>query len=507
MKRLAKLPGAERLLSIAASDLVWKIALGWFGVQSAWLALTVRYPQAFDEQFHFGLIKLHATQWWPFFSHEPPGAEQYGSVISDPSMLYHYVMSFPYRLIAAVTDSMTAQIICLRLMSVVMALVALYIFRKALALLPLSRWAANTLIVFVTLLPVFPMLAAHISYDNLALVASAALLYYTLRLIRSIGSSATEYWLLVPILLIGGYGSMVKYAYLPIFAAVVIFLVFTLWPQRMAALKGFWLWLRGLPRWALTSYGIALLIMIGMLGGVYGNNLVRYHNIIPRCDKVLSGEECSHYPPWQRDHISAQDKQPTSLSKDVQYVGTWYNQNIYETFFTIFSKYDDDGVTVLYFVSKPIPILYAAAQVMVAISGIVLLLRLRKIWSIPVLRLCLLVAGLYIAALFGQDMRGFLHSGNPVAIHGRYFLLIIVPLMACVFYGLGDIVRQWVKPARIRAQIQGALLIAITLLFTQGGGAATYIVRSNDDWYWLQSQPAQHANATIKGVLRDVTFE
>src|SRR4051812_32904691 len=80
-------------------------------LESLWIALTARYPQPFDEQVHFGLIQLHAQSWLPFFTNQPTGADAYGAVVRDPSYLYHYLMSFPYRLLAHATSSEAAQII------------------------------------------------------------------------------------------------------------------------------------------------------------------------------------------------------------------------------------------------------------------------------------------------------------------------------------------------------------------------------------------------------------
>ncbi|MGI0134888.1 MAG: hypothetical protein ACREBW_08030, partial [Candidatus Micrarchaeaceae archaeon] len=73
---------------------------------------------AFDENFHFGLIQLHADQWLPFFTHQPANADAYGAIARDPSYLYHFLMSIPYRLIRLITPNTTAQIIALRLINI-----------------------------------------------------------------------------------------------------------------------------------------------------------------------------------------------------------------------------------------------------------------------------------------------------------------------------------------------------------------------------------------------------
>src|SRR6185312_5810861 len=106
-----KVPLRRRILTIVSSPrFFWAIVL-LLAFQASWIALSARYPMAFDEDFHFGVIRIYAHHLSPFLSGQPPGADAYGAVAHDPSYLYHYLMSFPYRLISLFTDNQTAQVI------------------------------------------------------------------------------------------------------------------------------------------------------------------------------------------------------------------------------------------------------------------------------------------------------------------------------------------------------------------------------------------------------------
>src|SRR5260221_1580992 len=85
--------GAAAITRVLDSERCFHIILGTFIVQALWFAFSDRYPMAFDESFHFGLIQLHAGQWLPFFTHTPAHSEVYGAVARDPSYLYHYLLS------------------------------------------------------------------------------------------------------------------------------------------------------------------------------------------------------------------------------------------------------------------------------------------------------------------------------------------------------------------------------------------------------------------------------
>src|ERR1700721_3858493 len=94
---------ANRILKPIRSKGFYRFVIVFFVFEAAWIALTAAYPQAFDEQFHFGLIKIYSHYLLPFLSKQPAGANQFGAVARDPSYLYHYSMSFPYRLIELIT--------------------------------------------------------------------------------------------------------------------------------------------------------------------------------------------------------------------------------------------------------------------------------------------------------------------------------------------------------------------------------------------------------------------
>src|SRR4051812_29328265 len=93
---------------LSRKSFFWAI-LALFVLQSAWIALSGRYPMAFDEDFHLGIIRLFAHHASPFWSTQPAGADAFGAVARDPSYLYQWLMSFPYRLISAITGDQTIQ--------------------------------------------------------------------------------------------------------------------------------------------------------------------------------------------------------------------------------------------------------------------------------------------------------------------------------------------------------------------------------------------------------------
>src|ERR1700689_5557788 len=120
----------NRVNVILGSKWFFWIILVVFILSAAWIALSAVYPQAFDENFHFGLIQTYSHYWLPFLSSQPPHANAYGAVARDPSYLYHYLMSFPYRLIALFIHGQTGQVIALRFINIGFFSAGLILFRR-----------------------------------------------------------------------------------------------------------------------------------------------------------------------------------------------------------------------------------------------------------------------------------------------------------------------------------------------------------------------------------------
>jgi hypothetical protein len=88
---------------------------------------------------------------------------------------------------------------------------------------------------------------------------------------------------------------------------------------------------------------------------------------------------------------------------------------------------------------------------------------------------------LYLVALFAEDFEQYLDTGQPVAINGRYLLPVLFPVAILMGRGLQLALAHrpvWIKPA---------LVVFAVVLFLQGGGVMTFILRSDASWDWHNS--------------------
>jgi hypothetical protein len=465
----------------------------WFVINAAWIALSGLFSMAFDENTHISVIRLYAQHVSPFWSQTPPGIATYGAVTRDPSYLYQYILSFPYRLLERVFHSEMSQILALRFSSIIFFAIGLVLFRKVLLQSRASRALVNTVMALLVLTPLTPFLAAQINYDNLLFPLVALALLLTIKFTRTLKDNQqidlkTFFWLGTVCLL----ASLVKYAFLPIFLAIGIWLLIHLYRFYKARNRvGF------IKESRRSFYAIGLLARIGLILLViisavlfterYGVNVVRYHTPTPECDQVLTIGECMNNGPWRRNYLTYQDKiahklaDPPKHTDPIHYIASpWLKLMSYQLFFSL------NGEVSHFEIGEPLPVPQYMALVF-GIFGVLLIIRFQKqIRKNYELTLMVLVTAIYLSVLWLQNYADFLHVGIAVAIQARY-LMPVLPIIYLVFaLAYSEFLNK--KP-KIKAPLAALVLTALVL---EGGGAMTFIARSNPYWYW--------SNATVSRV-------
>jgi hypothetical protein len=491
---------AGNVTRLLGSRRFFYVVLVFFAMESLWIAVSSRYPMAFDEDFHLGIIKIYSHHWLPFLSAQPENAAQYGALQHDPSYLYHYLMSFPYRLLTVITHSETAQIIALRIINIALAVWGVVLFRKVLVRAAISAPLTNLVLALFVLIPIVPLVAGQINYDNLLMpiVAFTCLLAYDVYTALAQRRIALRELVLLAIVCL--LGSIVKYPYLPFVIAVGLFIAGTgLWHFRRH--------FKQLPKAIATGYAAiapkmrivlatALVISLGLFLQRYGTNVIKYHTPVPECDVVLSEAECTLYGPWGRNHamelMSNMNKAPRWGPLD--YTWYWLQALHYRSFFTVNGPQDS-------FRNYPPLPLPSGTAVLIVVSGLVaLLLYGRRIFAAqPFLILFVLMILVYCGVLWMDDFGQYMETGQPVAINGRYLLPIF--LLTGALFG-----RALSVALGRRAMFKAVAAIVVMAMFLQGGGLLSYILRSDELWYW-PNRTVVHMNNGARRVVAPFVVE
>ncbi len=484
---------ARTARSTLESNRFFYTSLTLFAIGVVWTALSSIYPMAFDEEFHYGLIKIYATSWLPYGIEHTSDMAQYGSATADASYLFHYLMSFPYRLFHSLALSDQTIIILLRLINISFVTSALVLFRKALLGAGIGKITTNLSMIFFMLIPVLSLLAAQINYDNLLLLIVAYALLLTITITRNIltnkGLPASATWMLLIMLL---YGMSVKYAFLPIVAGIGFWCIglifFTRQKFKTKLLTQLAQFTQSTKR--LSKPTKILLISTGVLGVFFAShyvvNYASYGSPIPSCEAVFDENACMAYGPWNRNRLYAiaKDTSFQALSLPSYIVVHWIPGMTERLTFAVAGKTND------FQTKSPLLVVLIVFVTLTIIGFICLIIRLffkrsTVTWfTWFTLLLCMVYAGVLVSQLYGD----YKNTAIPVAINGRY-LLLLLPLFGAVLIESIAIVAKRI-PSNIALLL---LLIVLLLLVFGGGGVGTYIIQSESHWCWPGFGQASHA--------------
>ena len=487
----------RRLVAAFDSPKFFRIILVLLIAQAAWIALSGRYPMAFDEDFHLGIIRLYAHHISPFWSGQPENADKFGAVARDPSYLYQYLMSFPYRLIAFLFHGQTTEVLILRGMNIGLFAGGLALYRRLLLKTGVSRRLVHFCLLIFVLVPIVPLLAAQINYDNLFLPLTALAFLMAVNFSGSLAKRKyMDVRLLTSLVVLCLLTSLVKYTFLPFFVVIFGFVLVRL-IQRYRSIKVIWqnllLGWRQLNRWTHIGLLIAVVVAAGLFAQRYAVNIVRYHVPVPDCSKVLTIEQCSEYGPWIRDYDLklanvGGPRSPRTFAADWFY-GMWLR-----TFFAV------DGPATNFQTRGPL-LLPGIEAIIFSITGALVAVvsapKLFRKFNRPALWLFVAAIIGYIGALWLDDYEAYVRTGQPVAINGRYLLPVLLPALLIVVAAADELLKN-----KLATKIMLATIVVACMAW--GGGALTYVLRSNDAWYW-PNPVVRTANHAVQKTLGPIT--
>jgi hypothetical protein len=178
----------------------------------------------------------------------------------------------------------------------------------------------------------------------------------------------------------------------------------------------------------------------------------------------------------------------------------WVHHTITELNFVISSNFTSDGVTVAYYGAPPLPTINVAAWGVLLMGTLLLIWQWRYFWRHKALLITAWIAFAYLAALFLQNLGDFVHTGQPVAIHGRYLIPVLPLLYALFAMAFSRSLAAWPR-------LKLAVLVVAGLLVLNGGGIVPFIIRSDANWFWPQSSLVKHVNYDLRQWLKPLVVE
>lgn len=495
---------ARRFTRIVDSKWFFGGTLIALAVQSIWLAITQRYPLPFDESFHFGIIQVYARQWNPILTHQPANPGEFGELVHDPSYLFHYLMSFPYRIIDFLFHNIVIDIGSLRIIDIALFIIGLVGFRKLLLRFGLSRTLTHSLLFIIMLVPVSSLLASQVNYDNLLFCVIPVFLWFTYNIIDDIKKRhALTYQNTMIMLCLGMLTSLIKYAFLPIFAIVVLYIL-VIWladKKRLTIIRGMKASFVRSTRKLQVWLALAFLVSFGLFMQRYGYNAVVYHAVQPDCAQVLTVKQCLLYGPWRRNYYLDQTAKAThsNLSAPARnplvYVRGWTHAMVFRLYFSVDQDFNEYA---------PMPLPFVTAFIFGYIG-----LALFVVYSVKIIKtyryawLFIVIISAYILSLLSLNYHEYLRFGTVVAVNGRYLFPILPLLLALFALGYREAIRQFGGSRAFMIKI--IIVIVIAVLSLDGGGTIGYLIHSMPKWY-LPNDPLTGFSLWLGSALSQVVL-
>lgn len=451
-----------------------------FIVESAWIALSFRFPMIYDEGTHLTFIRQYSDAWWPYTNDTP------GNMTTQIS-LFHYLLSFPYRVLEPVLGE-TSVIIFFRFICIALVALGLLVYARVLTKMNIPRSATNIALLVFVLLPIVPLVSATVNYDNLLFLITAL---YILVAVKILGSKKINAIHLMLLIIIGSIAALVKFSFLPVFAASVVFIVLRLsWLHRKRTLSQLKVSLAKIP--IKKKVFLSVLFIVSLTGtiGVYGVNLVAYQSLKPSCFEIRDRDECLKNGILKRGIVAKETVNERAVLPRTNFTySIWFDGMLKTTNWS-----GNHSTENKFKFAGPLPAMDLLIFVGVIIGVGALLFMWRSLpLGIPA-KFGVFMFVFLAGTIFYMNYKTYYTLHAAYAIQPRYLLSLLPIIIGMVVWATYALVLKWKPYAKL------AVLGLVLLLFTQGGGTITHILRSDSTWYWQDSRVID-ANQTAKSIL------
>ncbi len=255
----------------------------YFVIAASFLAVIIKFGVGPDEIYHHDFIKYYGANSADPFITSQTYAYYLGELTREPAYLYHYLLSFPYR----IADFLGINtVVFLRFINIFFGLLSLIVLNRLALTLKLGNYIRFASLLFIANIPMFLFLSSSINYDNLIIFLSVLSLLLLIQLSKSFNALR---FLLASLIMVAG--PLIKHSFLPISTAIFIFLVIILFKNRrdiygksLAIVK----------KRKITSILLAVLVIIstGLFLERYVQNYLQYSTYAPKCHKIIEIEKC-----------------------------------------------------------------------------------------------------------------------------------------------------------------------------------------------------------------------
>jgi len=492
----------------------WIVA--FFIAQSVWYSASVRYAIPPDESYHTKFIKYYSEQpllSGPIIADQGNGIYELGDIERMPSYLYHYLLSFPQRMLNNFDLTDDQNVFYLRLINILFSVLSLVMIKRLMELTCSNRFIISGSLTLLVLTGMFTWISSAVNYDNLSMLSIFVFLYLGVKFVKEVNYASFLLAFSVALLSI-----LIKFTVAPLigFVAVVV-----AWLAYWDGLKfrEFATGLIGYIKTPTNRLMATLIVILALVSVVLFSerivgNLLSYQSVTPSCDVIHTEEQCLESAIFKRTKIVELRYQKLvasgqELFKPVGDSGKWIDtmyQRIYfypskALFVGLWTKTMYERLY-FYYGHRVIPANDDGRLAVSLIGGLIALsvvIKSRIILENRWEKLFITLMIFYILQVFFFNLNSYLNSGAMLAYQGRYLL----PVMPFFFYfslKLFAVTRESLSGilSRVYAAVTVAAIIWFSLVHFP---PYVFIKGSNTSWYTEQTKTF---NTNLKDSLRDL---
>ncbi len=484
--------GEEGFISATFLKCASVILLAYFGARLVFFALNISSFVPPDEVTHAGLCKIFSKVF--LFPENSPATYEFG-LATNTAWLYYWIMGKLLHLnIFGLSD-----LVFLRLLNIPLAFGTVWYSIRLLRLLTDNRLAQLLLIVVITNTPMFSLLSASVSYDNLANLLAAMAIYYEFAFFKNRSGG-----LLGASLLCQMAGSLTKITFLPLILVLNVLLVLNEVKNLKTLPEEFRRQFRTISRSSLLTLFL-LIIAVGLNLQLYAGNYLRYGAPNPGMSQVISPQAAMQSRLDARGTIFSQYKEgklsymdALILTGEIRHPGdkadTFYLLMNYEklkrnpqlwlsplnyanSWFQIMAA-SIFGIRAHLGMFKP-PLYLLPIYVVMALAFLGFIVRWRPSeagWS-P-LSLAVVVVSYAGLLIYEVNYEAYLNYGEPsLTVYGRYLFIVMAPVYVLLCHYLLRLFRS--------EHIRTTLALVTAVLFISYD-FPWFLRHATAEWYtWL----------------------
>ena len=404
-------------------------------------AFSFRMGLSPDSSYHLDVSKAYSTTFG--IPQNTPDTYQYRD-ITRITYLYFWINGR----ILNINNGGINEIILLRLVNVVYSIGTVYVLYLLSKEVIKDKWKRLLPVFLLTNTLMFVFLSSAINYDNLANLLSVLSILFFVKFVKSKLDIKYFLWMILFLCI----GSLTKFTVLPLAAILILLSIIEIFRKRKL-LKNI--------KFGKEYILLLPILLFGFLNiQLYGINLLRYGELEPNCEQILTHEQCLTNGVYYRDTVTFKEREINGLSDTVKLILSGERVDPVRYFFKWLPNITSKVHGIMADSSLYMPVYFRYVYIFfLSIGGVVGIIKWKK-WN--VLDRYLIAISLFYTSIlfFFWNYSMYLRFNHYyLGLQGRYLFPVITVMYILFSKSIFFIKKDWLRYL---------ILIPLIILFIYG---------------------------------------